>query len=828
MDWNAELFGKSAGTPKPTATPKDFAETYAPFIQKVSDRIGVSPEVLTAQFGLETAWGKHIIPGTNNLGNIKDFSGRGVPATDSMTGSRDQYRAYSSPEQFANDYARLIETHYPNALNAGDDAAKFASALKARGYAEDPNYVAKIVATHQSVRGIIPPTQPSAPKDWAAELFGPNSKAVTPKENDPSFADRALRTAGLGARAVVKGVTAIPTLMADVAAVPLRALTGGRYFQSPSAVLDRNLTAAGLPEPANATERVTQDIVGGMAGGGTMMAGGRVLANSASPVVAGVGGTMASQPLAQSVASVTGPAAAGVTRENGGGPTAQFLAGLAGGVAPSVVASVVPSSIKGAFRGGEQGRQTTANNIKLFEDAGYGVPTVGQASESRVSRGIESTMSRAPGGAGPMVKSAETGAANLGKRVGAIADDLALGADATKAGVTIEKGVKNFVGRFKAEQNFLYDKLDSHIPANTPIKVDNTKTALAELNADIPGAPALSEFFKNAKIKSVEGALISDTKSAANAALTPSQARTFVQTPEGQLPYEAIKKLRTLVGKELENPSLVSDVPRSKWKALYSAISDDLAAAAKNAGPEAEKAFSRANTYTRAGHERLATYLDRVVGKDTAEKVFNAAVNPSEIKEGASTVNAVMRSLQPAERDIVKSAFLKRLGTATAGNQDATGELFSANTFLTNWNKISPQAKMTLFASKDGELAMNLDKIAKVTANIRDGSKVFANPSGTQQALSSQALGGGVLVAALTGNLGVAGSLIGAASASNSVAKLMTNPDFVRWLAKSTTAPTSAIPSALNTLSQMSSKMKGEDKKAVEMYIDQTKRTMMR
>jgi hypothetical protein len=137
-------------TPK-TASPKEFADTYAPFIQKAADRIGVSPTVLTAQFGLETGWGKHIIPGTNNLGNIKDFSGRGIPATDSMTGSLDKYRAYDSPDQFAEDYARLIERRYPNALNSGGDAIKFASALKAGGYAEDPAYVQKIVAAHGQV-----------------------------------------------------------------------------------------------------------------------------------------------------------------------------------------------------------------------------------------------------------------------------------------------------------------------------------------------------------------------------------------------------------------------------------------------------------------------------------------------------------------------------------------------------------------------------------------------------------------------------------------------------------------------------------------------------
>ena len=54
----------------------------------------------------------------------------------------------------------------------------------------------------------------------------------------------------------------------------------------------------------------------------------------------------------------------------------------------------------------------------------------------------------------------------------------------------------------------------------------------------------------------------------------------------GKLPYEAVKKLRTLVGAELENPSIVSDVPRSKWKAVYAALSDDLKNAATPLDPK--------------------------------------------------------------------------------------------------------------------------------------------------------------------------------------------------------------------------------------------------
>lgn len=123
-----------------------FVRQYAPLAQRVSRQVGVAPEALLGQWGLETGWGKSVIPGTNNLGNIKDFSGRGVQATDNMTGSRDGYRAYDNAEAFGDDFAGLLARRYKSAIGAGSDPQRYFSALKMGGYAEDPDYISKGVA----------------------------------------------------------------------------------------------------------------------------------------------------------------------------------------------------------------------------------------------------------------------------------------------------------------------------------------------------------------------------------------------------------------------------------------------------------------------------------------------------------------------------------------------------------------------------------------------------------------------------------------------------------------------------------------------------------
>ena len=61
---------------------QSFVDRVAPLAQTVGERLNVDPAILIGQWGLETGWGKSVVPGTNNLGNIKDFSGRGPMATD--------------------------------------------------------------------------------------------------------------------------------------------------------------------------------------------------------------------------------------------------------------------------------------------------------------------------------------------------------------------------------------------------------------------------------------------------------------------------------------------------------------------------------------------------------------------------------------------------------------------------------------------------------------------------------------------------------------------------------------------------------------------------
>jgi len=148
-----------------------FVGQYGDAAKRAGQALGVDPALILGQWGLETAWGKKIIPGTNNLGNIKDFSGGGVTAKDNQNGSVDKYRAYESADAGADDFAKLLQNkRYAAALNTGNDAAKYFGGLKAGGYAEDPLYVAKGTKAAEMVRAVMGGGGAPVPKSVADPL----------------------------------------------------------------------------------------------------------------------------------------------------------------------------------------------------------------------------------------------------------------------------------------------------------------------------------------------------------------------------------------------------------------------------------------------------------------------------------------------------------------------------------------------------------------------------------------------------------------------------------------------------------------------------------
>lgn len=222
-----------------------FVAQYKPLADRVSKSLGVAPEALLGQWGLETGWGKSVIPGTNNLGNIKDFSGKGAKATDNMTGSVDAYRTYGTADEFGDDFAALLGRRYKSAVGSGKDSQRYFQALKTNGYAEDPDYVSKGVAAAKLAAGAMGGAAGGA--DAGSYFVGAAAQKPLERSNLEAAKDVAL---GAGA-GVVQGVEMVASAFGADNAVARGANDIAQSLidkQSPARKQQREQRAAAIQE----------------------------------------------------------------------------------------------------------------------------------------------------------------------------------------------------------------------------------------------------------------------------------------------------------------------------------------------------------------------------------------------------------------------------------------------------------------------------------------------------------------------------------------------------------------------------------------------------
>jgi hypothetical protein len=441
--------------------------------------------------------------------------------------------------------------------------------------------------------------------------------------------------------------------------------------------------------------------------------------------------------------------------------------------------------------------------IDDFAKAGT-TPTLGQAAPGNTGRLAEAVIRNAPGGSGVVARRLDAQSQEIGKRVDEIAGRLSPAVGAEQAGGAIIRGVTGpggFMQRFRQESGALYDEVERLLPQGTSVPASSTQRVLSELTTPIRGAENTSAILQNSKVASIAQAFSDD-----------------LQAGGGGIGYDAMKRLRTQVGELVDDSVLSPDTSTRQLRALYGAMSDDLTAAVKATGnAKAAEAVTRANNFYREGMQKVED-LERVINRNGGpESVYKAMF--ANAREGGTTLRLVMDSLDGAQQKDLAAATLRRLGRANPsarGDGEELAEIFSPETFLTNWNKMAPEAKNALFDRFGSTYRSDLDKIASATSRAREAAQVLANPSGTAplgaQVTAYSALGGLLFTGNFGGAAGVGTTMVG----SNLGARAFTNPRFVRWLAQQTEKPVSALPASINQLAQIAK----DDPEAAEL-LDQ-------
>jgi hypothetical protein len=559
------------------------------------------------------------------------------------------------------------------------------------------------------------------------------------------------------------------------------------------------------------------EVIGSIAGA----AGGTAVAPGAGTIVGAGAGMAGAAEIFERVGQAYGAEVLRTNKEHFAQRATDFAFGSVG----QTVAPLVTKFVKGAFTGyGTKAKVANQQRLKNFIDAGV-TPSLGQVTQKRGIQTVELLLGNFPGSSGVIAKTAQEAQDALGKKALNLGRNLinkALPANEVQVGRVINQGIKNgvnasdgFVGRFQSRAGVLFGELDNYVKPDDLINIGGTLDKLKGLVAPIPGAEASSVVFKNSFLDDIFKGLQKD-----------------VAKNKGGLPYNAIKSLRNKIGNKLSSLDLVPDVDKAQLKLIYGALSEDLKAGAKQlGGQKALNAFTRSNKFYQSGLKRIESYLEPITKVADPDRIASLLLNSA--KEGSTRINAIKKSLTTDQYRVFLSSVIEKMGRirpgqAIAGALDDVVEgsgKFSSETFLTNWNKLTKEAKDVLFSGKgwSKEMIKDLDQLVSVSDIIRQSGKTFANPSGTADRVVGQGLllGGGAT--AITGNPAYIIGLLGAFGGANVTAKLFTNPSFVKWLASSTKiAANKGIDGVIESIGKLGTIMgsaDSESRQAIYEYL---------
>ena len=110
-----------------------FSDEDITLAKKVNEKYGVPVSVTLGQYALESGYGEHTV-GKNNYFNIK---GKGTNG----------YKDYDSKEEAFMAYGKLLTNQrYTDYTTGARTAKEYITGIKNAGYAEDENYISKVMS----------------------------------------------------------------------------------------------------------------------------------------------------------------------------------------------------------------------------------------------------------------------------------------------------------------------------------------------------------------------------------------------------------------------------------------------------------------------------------------------------------------------------------------------------------------------------------------------------------------------------------------------------------------------------------------------------------
>ena len=426
--------------------------------------------------------------------------------------------------------------------------------------------------------------------------------------------------------------------------------------------------------------------------------------------------------------------------------------------------------------------------------ARLGIPLpAGVATQSPAIQRLEAGLLQTPGGAqviGPMYD--EMGNV-MGTRATEIAEQLSRaskGPGVTPGVIFKEKGgfgkfvqeTADVAGkRFAERREQLDDIVESSVGSQNRFPATNTAQLVAQLKAEIATSPKTL------------GPILQPVIDRAMRVVADAQSGF------GGVPFAALRKERTSIGKDLDRPDISGLSDTSNLARLYDALRKDVISAADQSGDIASRAIRLHDRYVRFNRTVNLPALQKIADQNLDVNAVNYAMAGT--KDGMGRLQVLVRNFRPEERDTLAASVWQQLGNAKAGVREGAevgvdSYQFSPSTFLTNWNNLSDSAKLVLFS---GERYRNIipamNDMVKLATGVRETGKMVntSNTAGAQMVTSALLGGGGLVGGGITGDatsalLGGAAALSGLVLTSNTAARLLESPRFIRWVSDTSRA----------------------------------------
>ena len=361
---------------------------------------------------------------------------------------------------------------------------------------------------------------------------------------------------------------------------------------------------------------------------------------------------------------------------------------------------------------------------RAAEDLGV-LPTAGMQGPvgSMLSGGLEASPISGP----TIQRSTERVITEMKDAADNIASKAGVQTTTEAAGEALQSGSGKFVNKFEDKAELLFNRVDDLIGKDAMVVAPSTADALEEIakyaaaHPEIASQLNLGKFVKLYDQFRGSGSGLSGVDTA--------------------IPYGVLKDLRSTFGKsigKINGP--LADMDQGRVKMIYGKLSEDMKLAAESSGPDALKAFEQANGFYARGREIIDGTIARFTNAKTSQEAYTnlqRMLVEGNVRQSTAAILNIRKALPKEDFDTFRSTLISNLGKATANAQDAAGEVFSPNTFLTNYNKLNKSSRKVVFGELDAELA----KLAKVAEQAKDAS-ANVNRSRTGVAVSTAGLVG--------------------------------------------------------------------------------------